>query len=161
MLQKAVVNIDIFKGLSRERVDELLAWFQKKSFKARQIIYTEGDQPEGLYILTKGAVLISKASSRGLFRLGEVRAPTFFGEVGFLVGAPHSVTVRAKTDVEAGLLPAIEFEEKLRQENITALKMSTNIARVLSSRLLAADEDIARFAAQELRNKTRTHIAKI
>ena len=155
MLRKTMPKIDVFKGLAKAQIDELLTWFDKQAFPAREYIFQEGEDPDGLYVLCQGAVGVVKGSDKGKFRLAKLEAPSFFGEMSLLNDAPRSATIRAQTDVLVGVLPKETFEARLREKNETALLVTVNFARILSARLMKADKDIAALAGRLAQRQVR------
>lgn len=161
MLPRTVSQLEIFQGLDELQIRELLGWFWKRNYPAMRIIYKEGDPCEGLFILCRGDVAVVKNSMRGNFRMSSLKAPTFFGEVSFLTRGPHTTTMRAETEVEAGVLPKTFFEERLRQHDPIAMQIVVNLAAICAKRLARADEELAlaagRLARFEREKDKREH----
>lgn len=148
MLPKTVSQLEIFHGLDELQIRELLGWFWKRNYPALRVIYKEGEPCEGLFILCRGDVAVVKNSMRGNFRMSNLKAPTFFGEVSFLTKGPHTTTIRAEIDVEAGVLPKAFFEERLRQRDPVAMQIVVNLATICARRLARADEELALAAGR-------------
>ena len=70
-------------------------------------IVKEGEQGEDIFIVYKGEVQVSR-DGRGL---GSLSPGDFFGEVGFLVGAPRTATVTAGEDAQVFRIKAKDFDE--------------------------------------------------
>jgi len=119
---KDLEKFEIFKGLSQAQVDELYVWLQRRDFHAGDHIFEEGQQTNGLYLLTGGTVSVVKKSTYGKVKLTEIKAPSFFGEMGLLAGGLRTAGVRAVTPVVAGFLPCEVFERKLADSNMTAAR---------------------------------------
>jgi len=144
MLNRTVVKrIDIFKGLSKENLQELMPWLERIEIKPMQVIFREGAKPDGLYLLCSGSVSVIKGSSKGHFRLAELTAPSFFGEVSLLIDEHRSTSIKSTTQCLLGRLPADLFHKKIEEQNETALLICVNLARLLSERLVIADKIIA------------------
>ncbi len=73
----------------------------EKRYRAGDIVFRQGDQPDRLYVIGKGEVdVIRETPGKDdlvLARLGEGQ---FFGEIGILSDTPRTATIRAATDVE-------------------------------------------------------------
>ena len=89
LTQTSVKKIDIFAGLTRDQITEICGWLKPMHFPANSEIFREGQLPNGLYILSKGTVGVMKASTRGKFRLANIEAPSYFGEMGLLDDQPR------------------------------------------------------------------------
>ena len=88
-------KFDVFQGLTREQIIELNSWMVRKELRPNEYVFKEGDKADGLYVLCQGSVMIIKESARGKFKLAELDAPNFFGEMAILRDTPRMATVRA------------------------------------------------------------------
>ena len=146
MLKEEVEKIEIFKDLTPKQIDELYVWLQRRDFKQGSHIIEEGNLSHGLYLLTGGTVSVVKKSTMRKVKLTEIEAPSFFGEIGLMNGRARTAAVRAKTNVVIGYLPGQLFDTKLKEDNITALRISLSIGRLLSKRLADTSEMLAHTA---------------
>jgi CRP-like cAMP-binding protein len=132
---KDLEKFEIFKGLTPQQIDELYVWLQRRDYQAGAHIFEEGQATNGLYLLTGGTVSVVKKATYGKVKLVEIKAPSFFGEMGLLAGGLRSAGVRAVTPVVAGFLPCELFQRKMEENNLTALRIAVNIGRLLCARL--------------------------
>lgn len=154
MLNRTVVKkIDIFKGLAKDNLQELMPWLERIEVKPMQVIFREGEKPDGLYLLCSGTVAVIKSSSKGHFRLAELAAPSFFGEVSLLIDEHRSTSIKSQSQCLLGKLPADLYHKKLEEQNKTALLISVNLARLVSERLVHADKIIAELTGKIKRMK--------
>jgi len=74
----------------------------EERFKAGDIVFRQGDQPDRLYVIGRGEVDVIRETPGKedvvLVRLGKGQ---FFGEIGILSDTPRTATIQAATDVEA------------------------------------------------------------
>ena len=96
-----IVVSPLFKDFS---VDELVAVIQGLNlitFEAGDIIITEGDPGDSLYMLTAGTVKAVKRNAAGRqVAVNEMSEGAFFGEISILTGQPRSATVVATSHCE-------------------------------------------------------------
>jgi CRP-like cAMP-binding protein len=137
MTEAELPEIPIFQDLTKGQIDELSSWLRRIEFRAGQEIFPEGSPPNGLYVLARGTVAVVGKNDAGLCVLTQLQGPSVFGEMGFLTAESHSAGIRAEGQVVCGLLPIELFEEKLQQNNITALRIAYNIGRIACQRLRA------------------------
>jgi len=140
--QKFVKRIDVFKGLSRDQLSELMSWLVRFEVPVNKMIIKEGATPNGMFLLCKGEVAVVKSSGRGRFRLNVLHAPSFFGEASLLADSRRSTSIRTLTSCLLGKLPKDLFLEKIEQHNLTALMVGQSLARLLAQRLIHADQQI-------------------
>ena len=98
---KQIVVSPLFKDFS---VDELVAVIQGLNlitFEAGDIILTEGDPGDSLYMLTAGTVKAVKRNAAGRqAAVSELSEGAFFGEISILTGQPRTATVVATSHCE-------------------------------------------------------------
>ena len=97
---------------------DLLATFAQRLFIERyaagEVIITQGDIGDKLYIITRGEVdVLSSNHAGGQRSLAILRAGDHFGEMALLYDIPRSATIRARTSVLLYSLSKDDFNELL------------------------------------------------
>ncbi len=111
-----IKKIPVFSTLTSQEASEVKRYLSTEKFKKKDIIFSEGDPPDWLYIVTNGKVKITKLSQGGRELILEIISPMdFFGGVAVIRGFPYPANAIAMDDTEV-------------------LKMSrSNLMRVLDS----------------------------
>jgi CRP/FNR family transcriptional regulator, cyclic AMP receptor protein len=104
----------------------------RRSFKAGELIFHEGDPASEMYVIESGEVEI-QSNDRPLDTLG---SKTIFGEMALVDGAPRSATAKALTDVVLVPVSEKQFLFLVSQTPYFAL----NVMRVLAGRLRGANK---------------------
>ena len=92
-------NVSLFKDLADAEYKELEPYLASVSFKKREEIFSEGDQPEWFYLVLNGKVKITKLSQDGKEIILEVISPTdIFGGVAVIRGFPYPANAVAMED---------------------------------------------------------------
>jgi CRP/FNR family cyclic AMP-dependent transcriptional regulator len=133
-LLKSVV---LFKDLSiRElaMVDNLL---HERRYLADEVIFDEGEEGQGLFVLLQGRVKISHPGSVAKTLL-EFGPGSFFGEVALLDQSVRTAQARAIEDCHIVVLFRAEFYSLLETHSAIASRISFQLARVLAARLRQA-----------------------
>lgn len=120
-LRNAIYAI-VGRGLPDQVIEELLATqVVMKRFKAGDVVFREGDQPDGLHILRRGSVVVTR-NVRGEQRTqAHISSGEYFGELALLSGAGRTATVTATVFSESLVLKAdflrarIESDPALRR----------------------------------------------
>jgi len=100
-LLRNMPRIPLFSSLSPEALLSLVKRAQLKAFYAGEVIYSQGEQGDSMYILVQGEVQVSH-SERGVTKgLGVLREGSFFGEVALITASERMFTVSACSDVMA------------------------------------------------------------
>jgi CRP-like cAMP-binding protein len=98
---KDLKKIELFKNLSDDDLKELGSYLVRASFKKKEEIFSEGDQPEWFYIVSKGKVKITKLSHDGKEIILElISPPDIFGGVAVLRNFPYPANAVAMEDSE-------------------------------------------------------------
>ena len=69
---------EIFKDLQDEELNEIAPYIREKSFMKREMIFSEGDPPDFLYIVKDGKVKVTKLSHEGKEIILEIISPYDF-----------------------------------------------------------------------------------
>ncbi|MFC1746352.1 Crp/Fnr family transcriptional regulator [Candidatus Riflebacteria bacterium] len=101
-LLKGITECGLFTGLSASVQESLIHIVQLRVFKAKEILFLQGDQARGFYIILKGEVKVSRFNAEGreqvLHILGSGET---CGEVPVFQGSNYPATTHAvgKTEV--------------------------------------------------------------
>ena len=106
----------------------------RRTFKAGELIFREGDPASEMYVIETGEVGI-ESGNRLLDRLG---SRSIFGEMALVDGAPRSATAKALTEVTLVPVSEKQFLFLVSQTPYFAL----NVMRVLASRLRTANKGL-------------------
>ena len=98
---KDLKKIDLFKNLSDDELKELAPYLASTTFRKKEEIFSEGDQPEWFYIVSSGKIKITKLSHEGKEIILELISPTdIFGGVAVLRNFPYPANAVAMEDTE-------------------------------------------------------------
>ncbi len=128
-------------SLTRAQAEEILAATRPRSIPAGGIVFREGDDGSGLFLLLRGSVEVVKQGPNGVTQpLAAVEAPSVLGEMSLVAEPRHSATVRATTDCEFRVLAREEFRRLLERDSLAAHKLIGAVAEVLARRLRRMNE---------------------
>jgi CRP/FNR family transcriptional regulator, cyclic AMP receptor protein len=134
------------KTLTPSQAEEILAATRPRSVPAGSIVFREGEEGSGLFLLLKGSVEVVKQGPNGLTQqLAAVDAPSVLGEMSLVSERRHSATVRATTDAEFRVLGREDFLRLLERDNLAAHKLVGAIAEVLARRLRRMNDMATEF----------------
>jgi CRP/FNR family transcriptional regulator, cyclic AMP receptor protein len=116
-------------------------FLERKTCRAGETIFREGDSANQAYIVQEGEVIIAKAIEGKIKVLGMIGKGGIFGEMGLIDDRPRMAMARAKSGVTLIVVSREMFDEKLTKtdpfirgllnifaENIRALSPSDNDA---------------------------------
>jgi CRP/FNR family transcriptional regulator, dissimilatory nitrate respiration regulator len=119
-----IANIPLFDGLPAEQHKILFDIAKKKTFKRGQIIFSEGDEGIGFYIILSGKVKIFKLSAEGkeqILHIMETQEP--FGEAAVFAGENYPASAQALVETKVFLFPRQSFVGLISKNPSLALNM--------------------------------------
>ena len=139
------MNSVIFDGLSKEEKEEFLSVFEKRSFKAGDIIKKEGQSRKCAFFVTEGEVIIKKGKDEteiGTIKGGE---DLFFSVTCLIDGGKSLTTVKAKTDTKTLRITQKKLFDFCQKNPQIGEKVMENIAKLLAKFLRRSDEKIVQM----------------
>lgn len=110
-------SVHPYDAMAAERLARVAERVTPMTFAPGAPIYALGEELAGLYLIVSGAVTISDANGVQVSALGPRNS---FGERGLLRDRHAVTSARAKSAVEALILPVALFEELLREDRAFA-----------------------------------------
>jgi CRP/FNR family cyclic AMP-dependent transcriptional regulator len=142
MYEDALARVDLFSGLRKKELKDLATYCLEGKYSPGSVLISQGEQGVGLFILTKGTVRITRATSPDGAEevLGTAGAGDVIGEMALLDDLPRSATVTAVDDVSVLTLPLWEFRRILRRILRSDPEVGLDLLAVLSRRLRKAEQ---------------------
>lgn len=135
---KRIVRNYLDSSLPDSDLEHLVHDARLKQYAVGEVLFNEGDKPDGLYMIRRGSVTVSRLIAGKDVVLAYVSAGNYVGEMALVSNMPRSATVRAASPTEAVLLEA---------ERVNAVMLSnTSIRSKVGSRYLervGPDVDLA------------------
>ena len=111
---RRAIGTSIAPFVSEAGLDELVEAASVKSFTAGQTLFAEGDEADGLHLIRRGSVTVSKLIGGKDVVLSYVTAGNYVGEMALLnADSRRSATVRAAVNCETIVLSAERFRAVL------------------------------------------------
>lgn len=126
----------LFAGLSRWELKSISQLMRLMEYKKGEIIYREGEEADGFYVVVSGRFEAAAAAIDIKKRvLAYLRRGDYFGEMSLLTNQPHSATLRALSDSLVLFLRKDDFKNTIEHN----AAISVELSRRLSSRLKGVD----------------------
>jgi len=127
-----IAKIPLFEGLPRNQLTELAMIVVGQALKRNQMVFAEGDECSGFYVLTEGRVKIFKLSPDGKEHILHIMTPGEpFGEVAVFAGEPFPAYAEAIEDGYALFFPRRAFTDLLKRQPSLAMNMLAILSRRL------------------------------
>ena len=129
---KHIASIPLFEGLPTEQLEELAMIVTDQVFRRGQIIFSEGDEGTGFYVVITGRVKIFKLSFEGKEQILHLFGPGEpFAEVAVFTGQRFPANAEALEESRVFFFPRDSFVDLIKKNTSIALSMLA----VLSLRL--------------------------
>ncbi len=102
-------RVYLSQNIGDELMSDVLSTAERREYKPGQQIFREGDDADGIFVVRKGALVMSQASGGGEAFKGYVSAGSFIGEMGVIGGRKRSMTVRAATSAHVTWIESSKF----------------------------------------------------
>jgi CRP/FNR family cyclic AMP-dependent transcriptional regulator len=142
----------------RRRMSELLPSGRTVEFRPRDTLFSEGEESDHIAIILGGIVKITMLTSTGREALLGLRgAGEIVGELGALYGSPRSATVRALDHVQARLISASSFRQRLHDHPDALFALLEAVIR----RLREADRRRLEFTGFDVQERVSLLLAEL
>ena len=129
-------NTELFNGLSDEELGDIISICREKNFSSGQIIVSQSEPGDDLYIITTGFVDVLVSAGERIRDLVHLGVGQVFGEMALVDSGLRSATVKAissPTIVQA--IHRDEFESLMDQNNHIGYVVMRNLASDISFKL--------------------------
>ncbi|GEM_PF-1620774 len=137
-LLKKLQGIPMCAGLTAADIEDLIAIAEEKSAKKGDKLFTEGEPGEVLMVVLEGKVEVTKREAP----LATLEGGSVLGEMSLLGGDTRSASAAAATDVKYLAIRNGPFQKLIAKDNIAALKIVHNLAKVMGKRLAMINEKL-------------------
>ncbi|MGH7272582.1 MAG: cyclic nucleotide-binding domain-containing protein [Polyangiaceae bacterium] len=147
-----LAQISLFQGLVDEDREALAARLSEKSFKAGDIVFSQGDVGSSMYLVQSGAVQIylpSAEENAAPVILKDLRTGEYFGELAIFDDKPRSASVRALVDTILLELTREELGEHLARSPRAAMTILHEMAERLRETNAMLTQRAAKDATKE------------
>ncbi|MEK7383855.1 MAG: cyclic nucleotide-binding domain-containing protein [Elusimicrobiota bacterium] len=141
-------SLEIFQDLNNGELGRMVQVLHARTYRPGEVIFVEGDIGRALFILESGKVELTRRASSGETRtLYTVKPGEWFGEMALLESLPRSATATATETSRLHLLYRTKLEALLQSEPRIGVTIMGHLARLLSTRLRRATDELAVSAA--------------
>lgn len=130
--------------------DDFYGYFQKEKVRAGEVFVKEEELSDCLYILVKGKVEIFTEDIKGNpLRIKQLNQGTIIGEIGLIMEAKRTASIRAIEDAELLKLAKSDLE-KLKQEHPKGLSdLYLDIVTITMQRFIETSETVKQLRSSQ------------
>ncbi|HXL23554.1 MAG TPA: Crp/Fnr family transcriptional regulator [Candidatus Dormibacteraeota bacterium] len=162
-----LVKERIFCDLPRHVIATLDAISSSATYPKNAVLFVEGQEPRGVFVLCQGRVKLSTNSVDGKSLIVRIANPgELVGLPGTLSGKPYEVTAEALEPLQANFIPRDAFLQFLREHGEAAVRVAEILSQIYHATLLevrylglssGAAEKLARFLLDLPATPTQDH----
>jgi CRP-like cAMP-binding protein len=130
----------LFRNLDETERAQILIIGQVRAYDPDQVIFKEGDAGDGLFIVVKGSVRISKQSATGEEALAILESHAFFGEMALIDFSPRAADAIANEAATLFFIPLKDLRALIESHHQIALKVLYALCETLVQRLRDTNE---------------------
>jgi CRP-like cAMP-binding protein len=130
----------LFRNLDETERAQILIIGQRRSCKMGDVLFREGDAGDGLYVVVRGSVRISKQGATGEEALAILEPPAFFGEMALIDLSARAADAIVNEDSELFFIPLQDLRSLIEVQHRIALKILYALCEVLAQRLRETNE---------------------
>jgi len=147
------VRAYLSQDLTDTDVAALVDGAKLKRFSAGDVLFAEGDAPDGLYLIRRGSVTIERRLASRSLVTAYVAAGNYVGEMSLVTDSPRMATVRAAVATEAIVLDGARFKQVMErlpalQEEVQA-RFLERIRTNVTSEALAEHGSVISYLMQQ------------
>ncbi|MDO8784806.1 MAG: Crp/Fnr family transcriptional regulator [Syntrophales bacterium] len=150
-----IAAIPLFEGLPGDQHKNLAAIVMKHGFNRGHLIFSEGDEGNGFYVVVSGRVKIFKLSPEGKEQILHIFGPGEpFGEAPVFAGQQFPAYAEAIEDSRVLFFPRNSFVDLIKKTPSLAL----NMLAVLSARLRKFTMLVEELSLKEVPGRLATYL---
>ncbi|MBW2734940.1 MAG: cyclic nucleotide-binding domain-containing protein [Deltaproteobacteria bacterium] len=115
LVRSLMATSPLFQPLDPPRREALLEMFESRVYESGQLVLSEGDVAEGLYVVLSGAVRVTKQEGGESLALAVLEAGEVFGEISLIQRREATATVSADVKTVVLFLPRDAFNAHVGQ----------------------------------------------
>jgi len=131
-IRQHLSQVDLFKGLTVEQLEALARIVSGKKYKRGQLIFSEGDEGTGFYLVISGRIKIYKLSPEGKEQIMHIFGPGQpFAEVPVFGGSHYPANAEAMESCELYFFPKMGFISLIQENPSLAMNMLASLSQRL------------------------------
>ena len=131
-------NVSLFSKLREAELEIVASYSDYYAFKQGDTIFSEGSNAEGLYIIKKGKVLVSKEkTNKGSIDLARYISNDSFGELSLLTSKSRTATATAEKDTILLIFPmeGVSFTDILEKHPYISARILHKFLAIIAGRI--------------------------
>lgn len=158
-MEKALLlkKVPFFRDLGENEIAALSERAVEKTYSKGELLFSEGDECKGLFVVGRGAVKILKSSPSGREQSLEIQLPgTPVAELPLFDGGHYPATAQCVEDSELLFIARRDFESLVRQHPELALAVIRSLGQRLRKMVTLVEELSLKEVSQRIARRLVT-----
>jgi len=131
-IKKHLSQVDLFNGLSSGQLDSLARIVSDREYRKGQVVFSEGDEGTGFYLVVTGRVKIYKVSPDGKEQIMHIFGPGQpFAEVPVFEGSRYPANAETMAPSKLFFFPKQAFVKLIHENPSLAMNMLASLSQRL------------------------------
>ncbi|HEX9155532.1 MAG TPA: Crp/Fnr family transcriptional regulator [Nitrospira sp.] len=142
-MEKAALlkRVPFFRDLGEKEIAALAERASEKSYSKGEVLFSEGDECKGLFVVGRGAVKILKCSASGREQSLDIQLPgTPVAELPLFDGGHYPASAQCVEDSELLFISRRDFESLVRQHPELAMAVIRSLGQRLRKMVMLVEE---------------------
>jgi len=142
IFELAIQTIPFLWGISQSHLLFLTGNLMTKSLEKGEVLFNQGDEPNGLFILLSGELSVTlKPTEDKAVDILSINPTEYIGEFGLIDGEPRSATVYATTDSELAFFSQKSFEALIKDQKDLVGVIISNLCDIIIKQEILIEND--------------------
>jgi CRP/FNR family transcriptional regulator, cyclic AMP receptor protein len=151
-------GVELFAGLDEVLLGTVVAELREERYRRGDILFSEGDTPDALYVVVDGRIAIANKSVDGRESVvALMEAGDLFGEMGLFDGGGRSAEARALETSNVYEIPYEPIQQLFRDHP----NLLWRVVEMLARRLRAMDEALADSVFLDVTGRTAKRLLEL
>jgi CRP-like cAMP-binding protein len=124
-----LLKVPLFSSVPPEQIDQIADLFKKETYQKDDIICSQGDPGDSMYVVRSGIVCVFKEVAGQEIYVADLKRGGFFGEISLLSDAARNATIRVFLDTTVYCFTRENFELLIKRNKSIGLYLSRYYAK--------------------------------
>jgi CRP/FNR family cyclic AMP-dependent transcriptional regulator len=150
-----------FQSLDAEQITALAPHLEEVHLQPDQILFSQGDPGDAIYLLVSGRMLIKLGSPEQDERTLATLGPgAILGEMGPLINTPRTATAITSAESHLWRISTSVFHDALQKGETWATRFLLATAQMLGRRVMGMNEELVKLSVELHQNSAQPQIRK-
>ncbi len=130
MHEPRLSEVPMFRSLGQERLTRLEQHLEEQRLGSNEVVFRQGDPPDGLYVVAQGGVVIrTESPGNAVERIRDLRPGEVFGETSLLLDSSRRFAARTVGETVLWRIPQDVVEDLVGDPALESLLPSLTVRR--------------------------------